>query len=478
MIAFNGLSSRWTAIELDAAYRFENLGAAAALFNSYHCITNIILISLLTGLIWEIYTFVNKNLEEETNIRYAILNITSSLKKFHRRTAKSMKTMKSDLSWISKNQSTLAQGESTTALKDQEDAQTNSGLNVIERLLNRTKKIDLEDINLNNERDLSQSGIEDATKEDKKKLDEGADKDHRKIPILSGAFEAKKFKSSKLENNENLLQTPTLQGTDKRIEHQYQIPILPSLVYQEDLNPLYMDAGSLGVSFRVNDQEALLQTPLKGSFNTEILHRSARREPEDPIPRHYGDNAQLDSRKPSAIQGPAMAMTFTKKAEYDPQDDPDQGLTLGFEKISKTVTFILEKEVYTKKFTVYKHVEIKKNQLDNVLTPDLRSKEIDTEALYLRLEDEDDNQEEKIEAEVLAGADFLSAISLAGIENVDQEKYDHLYERVLTSIQLKEKKFMNCKYLKFGFIVLDAPTVDRIIRTALLEGTDMENIKV
>jgi hypothetical protein len=70
-------------VELDYAYRFDNLGKAAAFFNTYHCIAFIIILSLLTGLIWEIYIFVNKNLEEEANVKEALSTIRESLKKAH-----------------------------------------------------------------------------------------------------------------------------------------------------------------------------------------------------------------------------------------------------------------------------------------------------------------------------------------------------------------------------------------------------------
>lgn len=67
--------SGWSTFELDFAVRFDNLGKAGAFFNSYHVGANLIIISLLTGLIWEVYAFTNKLLKEEQNCDEILANL-------------------------------------------------------------------------------------------------------------------------------------------------------------------------------------------------------------------------------------------------------------------------------------------------------------------------------------------------------------------------------------------------------------------
>jgi hypothetical protein len=57
---------------LDYAARFDSLGTAALYFNSYHALAIVVVISLLTGLVWEVFNFMNTNLEEKARVEELI----------------------------------------------------------------------------------------------------------------------------------------------------------------------------------------------------------------------------------------------------------------------------------------------------------------------------------------------------------------------------------------------------------------------
>jgi hypothetical protein len=54
----------WTDVEFDYIQRFGGLAKVSYFFNSYHALANLVVISLLTGLIWEVFTFMSQNLQE------------------------------------------------------------------------------------------------------------------------------------------------------------------------------------------------------------------------------------------------------------------------------------------------------------------------------------------------------------------------------------------------------------------------------
>src|SRR5690606_11837527 len=70
--------------------------------------------------------------------------------------------------------------------------------------------------------------------------------------------------------------------------------------------------------------------------------------------------------------------------------------------------FMTEKEFYKKKITLCASFSLKRNQLDYILDKNLH-KRFENDIIYLRLDDKEDNEEEKLEAELLGGNDFQTA---------------------------------------------------------------------
>jgi Ion transport protein len=58
----------WADLEINFMERFENVLKPALFFNTYHLLANFVIVSLLNGLIWEIFTFNQKNIEEQEKI--------------------------------------------------------------------------------------------------------------------------------------------------------------------------------------------------------------------------------------------------------------------------------------------------------------------------------------------------------------------------------------------------------------------------
>lgn len=52
----------------DWAYRHDSLAKSVFYFNSFYCITNLIIISLLTGLVWEVFTYMEKQFAKQQKI--------------------------------------------------------------------------------------------------------------------------------------------------------------------------------------------------------------------------------------------------------------------------------------------------------------------------------------------------------------------------------------------------------------------------
>lgn len=69
------MTSRWTNVLYDYAVRFNSLAKAALFFDSYFALANLVIVSLLTGLIWEVFTFLNKNLEEQVQVEQVLEEI-------------------------------------------------------------------------------------------------------------------------------------------------------------------------------------------------------------------------------------------------------------------------------------------------------------------------------------------------------------------------------------------------------------------
>jgi len=56
---------------------------SAFYFNTYHALANLIIISLLTGLIWEVFAFMDKNLNEQAQIEELLAEINIMNETYH-----------------------------------------------------------------------------------------------------------------------------------------------------------------------------------------------------------------------------------------------------------------------------------------------------------------------------------------------------------------------------------------------------------
>jgi len=62
------VQAQWSSQVYDWAYRFDSLTKSSFYFNTFCSITNYFIISLLTGLIWEVFTYMEKQFEQQDQI--------------------------------------------------------------------------------------------------------------------------------------------------------------------------------------------------------------------------------------------------------------------------------------------------------------------------------------------------------------------------------------------------------------------------
>ena len=55
----------WSNIQYNYAEKFDSRIIASLFFNSFYLLVKFIILSLLTGLVWEIFTIINMNLKSE-----------------------------------------------------------------------------------------------------------------------------------------------------------------------------------------------------------------------------------------------------------------------------------------------------------------------------------------------------------------------------------------------------------------------------
>ena len=58
------IEAEWSQYTYDYAYKFGNFAKAACFFDGFHMIIQLILISLIKGIIWEVFTVVDTHEEE------------------------------------------------------------------------------------------------------------------------------------------------------------------------------------------------------------------------------------------------------------------------------------------------------------------------------------------------------------------------------------------------------------------------------
>jgi len=472
---------RWTSIELDFAYRFDNLGKAAAFFNTYHCIASFIIISLLTALIWEIFSFINKNNEEATNIRNILENIDTTIKKLQTKAAAQAKS-RTSLDEIKKfpgvtssfkqdtsiqinlnDQAILTEGNSRkrSLIEDYQTPKNNrTGETPTHRRQETPNKIKNLLLTIGDdemkpivEEDHSRSVI-DVPQEGKGKFDLHQDSEKLKTPSFAEHVFFRGSSITKERSKSNYLNLRVEVSSDvnspeakKNLRLHSEFSFNPNL---DTSNPLITHASS----------RQLLTTPLASAnenpngyfksivtpgFNTQRLANSAKIEDKDAIiPRLGGDEDRI-SRRPTIVLGQAKTLKNTPIMIEESEMSIDIALLQG-ETYEDREYFMTEKEFYKKKITLCTTFSLKRNQLDYILDKNLH-KRYENDIIYLRLDDKEDNEEEKLEAELLNGHDFQTALTIVGITITNPEAYQELQERILTKIQIKHKKYMHCKSL-------------------------------
>lgn len=439
----------WGALQYDFAVRFDSLASSATFFGTFNAISNMIIISLLTGLIWEVFAFTSKSLAEQLKID----EVLEELSVYDR--LLSSKTRGSD--------------DKTPANDDDKPKES--------------KSLDLDNIH---KRARSHSekrhGIPSFTRIDVQKyvnkksgvkldnsdhsIEKNGEQHHSFSVVVEDDEEYKaeipKFKVSKARKNnpaepDSVKTIDVLPDENAEIAKVNNLPNSTGSVYLTNSQPQVNGIVKMADSSSYNSLKDKALDPNQptshvGDYEGAKLTSHDSEEAENKVVELFKKTNKKWNKQ--ATEGNLFKFLNQEKKEMEIPDIDYNDDSFFSDKYSKVLNKInyhkLEKKFFVKKINILNCFTHEKNQMDHMMQiiPGQTLDKFASEVAYLRIEDHEEAQQPPEGEENDDELDMMEIgeiIQLATIGQVSQKKFKEIKDKIHEKILKKKRKMEFCK---------------------------------